>query len=131
MLLPARDTKPSDVQNMPDVHIHIVLSTQLGCGSLPETLSHMISRLKSDHIRSFLQFFSFLSFSLSYQFTTKVVINSQVTYQGHSNYVTSVAFFPDGTLVLTGSFDHTARLWERESGRLLVTYQGHSNYVTS
>ena len=43
-----------------------------------------------------------------------------VTYQSHTGAVTSVAFSPDGRYVLTGSADHTARLWESQSGKLLV-----------
>jgi hypothetical protein len=33
------------------------------------------------------------------------------TLAGHTNSVTAVAFSPDGTRVLTGSQDNTARLW--------------------
>ena len=37
-------------------------------------------------------------------------------FAGHSGPVNSVAFSPDGKLVLTGSDDGTARLWETGSG---------------
>ena len=52
-------------------------------------------------------------------------------FAGHSGYVRSVAFSPDGSFVLTGSGDGTARLWETASGQPLATYQGHSGYVRS
>ena len=45
---------------------------------------------------------------------------------GHSGVVNSVAFAADGTRILTGSSDGTARLWETGSGRLLHSFEGHS-----
>jgi WD40 repeat protein len=52
------------------------------------------------------------------------------TFQGHQNYVTSVAFAPDGKSIATSGGDKTAKLWSID-GRLLQTFQGHQNYVTS
>ncbi len=34
----------------------------------------------------------------------------------HEDDVTAVAFSPDGKTVLTGSHDHTARLWDARTG---------------
>src|SRR5208283_3357480 len=56
---------------------------------------------------------------------------SQITFQGHTGWVRSAVFSPDGRRVLTGSDDETARLWEAESGKLLVTFQGHTGGVNS
>lgn len=39
--------------------------------------------------------------------------------QGHASFVRSVAFSPDGNFVVTGSDDHTARVWSMESGTLV------------
>lgn len=47
--------------------------------------------------------------------------------KGHSDYIRSVAFSPDGTKCLTGSFDGTARIWETKSGICLHKLGGYIN----
>jgi hypothetical protein len=42
-----------------------------------------------------------------------------------------VAFSPDGKLVLAGSRDNTARLWDAATGREIRVFKGHENRVTS
>jgi hypothetical protein len=74
---PAGVGNPLDVQNMPDVHTHGLLSAQLGCGSLLKTLGQRSADRQEAKNRPFLKFFSFLHFSFSHQFSSKVVINSQ------------------------------------------------------
>ena len=51
--------------------------------------------------------------------------------EGHSSYVTSVAFSPDGKLVASGSGDKTVRLWDAATGKARGTLEGHSDHVTS
>ena len=48
---------------------------------------------------------------------------------GHS--VWSVAFSPDGTEILTGSWDNTAKLWDIATGVLIRTFSGHTDRVNS
>ena len=50
---------------------------------------------------------------------------------GHTAAVTSVAFLPDGQRVITGSKDHTAKIWELKTGKEVLTLRGHSEEVTS
>ena len=47
------------------------------------------------------------------------------TFKGQMAGVNSVAFSPDGKIILTGSSDSTAVLWDVASGRALQTFSGH------
>ncbi|MFL5625950.1 MAG: caspase family protein, partial [Ktedonobacteraceae bacterium] len=59
-------------------------------------------------------------------------INAPIrTFAGHRREISSVAFSPDGTKILTGSADGTAQLWEMESGKLLKVFKGHQDGVCS
>jgi WD40 repeat protein len=44
--------------------------------------------------------------------------------RGHSNFVYAVAFSPDGKFLATGSADHTAKIWQVDSGKELGTFGG-------
>ena len=52
--------------------------------------------------------------------------------EGHSGWVYSVAFSPDGKTALSGSDDGTMRLWKMQSGQELATLIASPNgeYIT-
>ncbi|KAI9239861.1 hypothetical protein MVEG_05303 [Podila verticillata NRRL 6337] len=47
----------------------------------------------------------------------------------HNGGVTSVCFSPDGTQVLSASFDMTVRVHGLKSGKMLKEFRGHTSYV--
>jgi len=50
---------------------------------------------------------------------------------GHNYGVCSVAFSRDGRLIVTGSFDSTAKVWEVASGKELLTLKGQHGTINS
>ncbi|KAF9059433.1 WD40-repeat-containing domain protein [Rhodocollybia butyracea] len=54
----------------------------------------------------------------------------QATIEGHSGWVWSVAFSPDGNHIASGSIDRTLRVWDAHTGDLLVgPFIGHEDEV--
>jgi hypothetical protein len=49
----------------------------------------------------------------------------------HQSYVESAQFSPDGTRVVTASFDKTARLWDARSGKPLGEVMKHQGWIQS
>lgn len=49
---------------------------------------------------------------------------------GHDNWVRALVFHPSGKYLLSGSDDHTIRVWELATGRCVKTVQAHSHFVT-
>jgi Tol biopolymer transport system component len=50
---------------------------------------------------------------------------------GHADWVTSLAFSPDGKWIVSGSNDKTARVWDSVSGATLATLRGHGVAINS
>ncbi len=50
---------------------------------------------------------------------------------GHKAMLNSAEFSPDGTLVVTESYDRTARVWDAQTGECLVTHVGHNGAVNA
>ena len=67
----------------------------------------------------------------------KIIILDRVTgiqtaiLFGHTKYVRSVAFFPDGTSLVSGSDDKTIKLWDMQTGGVVKTFHGHADWVRS
>jgi WD40 repeat protein len=53
------------------------------------------------------------------------------TLYGHTHWVVSVAFSPDGTRLVTGSYDKTARVWDARTGTPQLELNGHKSSVNS
>ncbi|MCL2304004.1 MAG: hypothetical protein FWC43_01525 [Planctomycetaceae bacterium] len=49
--------------------------------------------------------------------------------KGHSKDVYCATFSPDGKIIVTGSEDKTARIWNAESGKVLQILPGHTDTV--
>ena len=52
-------------------------------------------------------------------------------FQGHTDGVLSVAFSPDGSQILSGSWDKTVRLWDLQGNAIGKPFQGHEDRVNS
>ncbi|WP_437628049.1 pentapeptide repeat-containing protein [Sorangium sp. So ce1151] len=50
---------------------------------------------------------------------------------GHADWITSIAFSPNGDTLASGSEDFTAQLWDVSTGNVLCVLKGHTGYVHS
>ena len=74
-----------------------------------------------------------ISISLSFLFLPLALFAQKprlVVPIGHTEMVNAVAYAPAGGLVLTGSEDKSAKLWDRD-GKEILTFAGHSAGVTA
>ena len=84
---------------------------------------------------------SILAMPLASQFpkTAKVAVGqcvdwpmNQLAIQGHTNSVISVAFSPDGRLIVSSSRDQTIQVWDAQTGGQVGNpLQGHTHWVNS
>ena len=74
--------------------------------------------------RSILILTLFLSYTLVFAQEPKLILPI-----GHTDFVNTALFSPDGTKVLTASDDHTAKIWDATSGVLLADLKGHTGRI--
>lgn len=52
-------------------------------------------------------------------------------FEGHTNWVSSIAVSPDGGHLLSGGWDGSVRLWNVAKGRQSMCFEGHTDQVQS
>ncbi len=52
------------------------------------------------------------------------------TLRGHTGFVSSAKYSPNGKKILTSSFDATARLWDASTGKQLAVLKGHKGPIS-
>ncbi|MEK6325278.1 MAG: DUF4062 domain-containing protein [Acidobacteriota bacterium] len=57
--------------------------------------------------------------------------SQRAVFTGHTRWVTSVAWVPDGQRIVSGARDKTVRVWDVESSKELACFRGHDRPVTS
>jgi WD40 repeat protein len=100
-------------------------ASAFGQGFCDRALRFLVAGLPPDEGASPLSFRSReLEDDLSY-FASKRDCYFQLALAGHSGLVNSAAFSPDGTRVVTASWDATARVWDARTGASVTTLSGH------
>ncbi len=57
------------------------------------------------------------------------MFKTQLVLKGHTGGILSSAFNLDQTLIVTGSMDTSAKIWDRKTGTNLLTLKGHSSPI--
>jgi WD40 repeat protein len=66
-----------------------------------------------------------------YRYVHRLCHFDLLTLRGHTSNVTSAAYSPDGSRIVTASYDGTAKIWNATTGDRLHTLPGHHGMVWS
>jgi WD40 repeat protein len=91
-------------------------------GSKPEALRRSAESLR-------LQSQNNPASSLVFELLTEQRTNSRLILRGHTGAIAYAAYSPDGTRIITTSADHTARLWDAQTGGQLTAPLQHDDAV--
>jgi WD40 repeat protein len=116
---PAKPGAPEAAQARADFLQAMTLGEE---GSKPEAL-----RLLAESLR--LQPEANPASSLAFELLMEQRANSSLHLRGHTDGILFAAFSPDGTKVVTASSDHTARIWDATTGKLLTPPLRHDDAV--
>jgi WD40 repeat protein len=57
------------------------------------------------------------------------LVRERNLFKGHKSYITSVAFSPNGKMIVSGGWDKTVRLWDWQGNPLGQPFRGHQGGV--
>jgi WD40 repeat protein len=63
--------------------------------------------------------------------TTRPRTKALLTYSGHTDRATAVAWSPDGKDVVSGSLDKTVQVWSATTGKTRLIYRGHTDAIVA
>ena len=67
-----------------------------------------------------------------YIMTLNAITGSKIAVlYGHTDVAGCLTFSPDGTMLVSGSYDRTIKLWDMQTGGVVRTFQGHTEQISS
>lgn len=109
-------------QNLYVSHMNLALVAweNARVGRILELLKQHDPRPREEDLRGF-----------EWHYWNRLAHSYQVSLEGHTDFVTSVAFSADGKRLASASYDRTVKVWDATSGRELLTLKGHTDRVWS
>jgi WD40 repeat protein len=104
-------------------YVDFLLASKLAAdGSKPEALRRLAESLR-------LQPQGNPASALVFELLAEQRTNSRLLLRGHTAPVVYAAYSADGTKIITTSADHTARLWDAQTGKQLIAPLQHEDVV--
>jgi len=66
-----------------------------------------------------------------WQYVHRLCHSEVLTLKGHTDRITSASYSADGSRLVTGSWDGTAKVWDTNKGAEVLTLKGHKGRVSS